>query len=242
MPTAAPPAASCSPRSQSGRTDVKSLVILAGFVLGILAGTSLVLGNPLAWFRGLPPLSADIAPARTYRWDDTRGMPGAVTDLLGVGRQDRAVGFPDPALAHVRAGIVVVPAGAGSPAALAVKVAAVDPANALWKAQLGTDDFWLIAWPGEGSVFATGYSNFWTLARDSFFATIAGGDRLAPSYALTAPAPSGAGPSVTGASGRYAGFTGEIRETLYLPAPGAERREPDWAVAIKANPPPVGGR
>ena len=133
---------------------MRALAILAGLLLGILAGTSLVLGNPLAWFRGLPPLSADIAPARTYRWDDTRGMAGAVTDLLGVGRTDRATAFADPALAHVRAGIVVVPAGAGSPAALAVKVAAVDPGNALWKAQLGTDDFWLIAWPGEGSLMS----------------------------------------------------------------------------------------
>jgi hypothetical protein len=44
---------------------------------------------------------------------------------------------------------------------------------------------------------------------------------------------------VTGASGSYAGFTGEIRELLYLAPPNSERADRDWAIAIKANPPPV---
>jgi hypothetical protein len=44
---------------------------------------------------------------------------------------------------------------------------------------------------------------------------------------------------VTGASGRYAGFSGEIREQLYLAPQNSERLDPDWAIAIKANPSPV---
>jgi hypothetical protein len=147
----------------------------------------------------------------------------------------------DPALPHVRLGIVVLPAGEGTPAALGIKVAAIAGENAIWRAELGTHDYWVVAWPGEGSLFANAYSNYWSLARDSFFASLLGGgpERLAPSYPLTAPLPGGGVAAVTGASGRYAGFTGEIRETLYLPHSDSGRTAPDWAIAIKANPPPV---
>lgn len=223
---------------------MRALVAVLGLVLGILAGAALLLLNPLAWFRGLPPLPADLAPAKAYRWEDYRGMTGGVADLLGLGRPDREVALRDPALAHVRIGIVVLPAGEGAPAALAVKVSAIDDGNALWRAQLGTDDTWSIFWPGEGSVFADAYNNFWTVARDGFFAGILGGDRdlMAPSYPVTAPAPLGAPTGVTGASGRYAGFTGEIREILFPVPAGADRPDPDWALAVKANPPPVAPR
>jgi len=219
----------------------RALIAVLGLVLGVLAGAALVLGNPLAWFRGLPPLPPDLAPYKTYRWDDYRGIEGGLADLLGVGERNREVALMDPALTHVRIGIVVLPAGEGAPAALAVKVSALDDDNSLWRARLGTRDYWSIFWPGEGSVFANAYSNHWILARDTFFAALAGGDRelMSPSYAVTAPPPLGDPAGVTGASGRYAGFTGEIREQLYPAPPGADRTSPDWAVAIKANPPPV---
>ena len=56
----------------------RALVVVLGLVLGILTGTGLVLGNPLAWFRGLPPLPADLAPTKAYRWDNYRGIEGGV--------------------------------------------------------------------------------------------------------------------------------------------------------------------
>ena len=66
----------------------RALVVVLGLVLGILTGTGLVLGSPLAWFRGLPPLPADLAPAKAYRWDNYRGIEGGVADLLGLGRRN----------------------------------------------------------------------------------------------------------------------------------------------------------
>jgi hypothetical protein len=205
----------------------------------MFAGISLLLVNPLAWLRGLPPLPADMAAPRAYRWDDYRGIEAGVADLVGIGSRDRAVALMDPALSHLRIGIVVLPAGAGAPAALAVKVSAIAEENSPWRAQLGTHDYWSILWPGEGSVFAAGYSNFWSVARDAFFAAVRGGGRelMATEYPISAPAPLDAATGVTGASGRYAGFTGEIREALY---PGDNG--PDWTLAIKATPPPVSRR
>jgi hypothetical protein len=209
---------------------------VVGLLLGVLAGAILVLLNPLAWLRGLPPLPADLAPAKVYRWDEYRGIETGMADLLSLGRRTPGVALMDPALANVRIGIIVLPAGEGVPAALAVKVSAVAEENSLWRAQLGTHDYWSIFWPGEGSVFATSYSNYWNVARDAFFASLRGGNwrTMAPGYAVSAPPPVPDTTGVTGASGRYAGFTGEIREMLYPAANG-----PDWSIAIKMNPPPV---
>ena len=80
-----------------------------------------------------------------------------------------------PALANLRIGIIVLPAGDGRPAALAVKVSTLTEQNSLWRAQLGTLDYWNIFWPGEGSVFASGYSNYWPLMQDGFLAMFPGG-------------------------------------------------------------------
>lgn len=218
---------------------MRVLVAILGLALGILAGAALLLLNPLSWFGGLPPLPTDLAPARAYRWENFRGMESTVAELLGVARPKRDVALQDPALRHVRVGIVVLPAGNGAPAALAIKVAMLDDANSLWRAQLGTDDYWNIFWPGEGSVFANAYSNYWALARDAFFASVAGSELMEESYPVTAPPPLRDPAGVTGASGRYAGFTGETRELLYPAPPNSDRVDPDWALAVKANPPPV---
>ena len=219
---------------------MRALVALLGLVLGVVAGVSLLLANPLAWTRSLPPLPADLAPARPYSAGDFRGYDGDIRNLLGIDGVDRDLAFPDPALAHVRAGIVVLPAGEGAPAALAIKVSAVASDNSLWRARLGTHDYWNILWSGEGSVFVANDANYWGFARDSFFALLrgGGGDSLAPSYALSARSPSNGLPAIFGASGRYAGFTGEVRELMYPRAPG-ETRSAERAIAIKASPPPV---
>jgi hypothetical protein len=187
-------------------------------------------------FDGLPPLSAELAPSRAYRWDDYRGVSLGAADFLGVGRRDPDVALASPALSLVRIGIVVLPAGNGLPAALAVKVSAVAEENSLWRAQLGSHDYWTIFWPGEGSVFATGYSNYWRVLRDASFASVGGPALSADGYAVSAPSMLPGSEGVTGAAGRYAGFTGEIRERLY---PSDSGRNTDWALALKANPPPV---
>lgn len=211
---------------------------LLGLVLGIVVGVGLVLANPLAWFNGLPPLPAELAPTKVYHWDDYRGISLGVADLLGVGQRDPDVALVSPALARVRVGIIVLPAGEGAPAALAVKVSVIAGENSLWRAQLGSHNYWNIFWLGEGSVFAAGYSNYWGVIRDDIFSAVRGRDPqlTANGYPVSAPSPLRNSEGVTGAAGRYAGFTGEIREQLY---PSAANKNPDWALALKANPPPV---
>ncbi len=220
---------------------MRALIGLLGFALGMLLGCMLLVFNPLASLGGLRPLPGDVAPVKAYRWEDYRGMEIGVASLLGLARGDRGVALMDPALRGVRMGIIVLPAGAGASAALAVKVSTIADENSLWRAQVGTNDYWNIFWPGEGSVFASGYSNFWGVMRDDFLAAALGSDEASPvaGRLVSAPSPSGTLTGVAGASGRYAGFTGEIRELRYPGEGDSKKSEPGWGIAIKANPPPV---
>ena len=213
------------------------LIALFGLALGMLAGTAMVLFNPLTTRGQLGPVAGNLVPDKAYRMDDYRGMSPDLRSLFrGAARTgDRALSAP--ALAKLRIGIVVLPAGDGRPAALAVKVSTLSEQNSLWRAQLGTLDYWNIFWPGEGSVFASGYSNYWPLVQDRFLAMFSGDD-AETSHALSALPPAGHLTGVNGATGRYAGFIGEIREGLLTATSG----DPGWQLSLKASPPPVGSR
>lgn len=217
---------------------MRILAGVMGLILGFLAGVSLLLANPLALVGRLAPLPAETSPPKAYRPEDFRGMDIGVGDLLGLGKRRSDIAFKDAALAHVRIGALVLPAGDGAPAALAVKVSTLSPQNSLWRARLGTLDHWNVAWPGEGSVFAAGYSNYWALTRDLVLAGVRGGgaEALADRYELSALPPVNASASVVGATGRYAGMTGSIREAL-VPAAGGN----EWTLALETRAPHLRG-
>lgn len=212
---------------------------ILGLVLGAIAGAALLLFNPLTVSGALPSVQANLVPDKSYRMDDYRGMPPGMASLLRGGTRSGDHALAAPALANLRMGIVILPAGDGRPAALAVKVSTLAEQNSLWRAQLGTLDDWNIFWPGEGSVFASGYSNYWPLLQREFLAALGGDDVEAEAaYALSAPPPSGQLTGVSGAAGRYAGYIGEIRESLLPAAAG----DPGWQLSLKASPPPLGSR
>lgn len=219
---------------------MRVLVGLLGLTFGLLVGAIAVIFNPLAVAGGLRPLPADVAPVKVYEWN-YRGMKIDSASLLGLGRPAPGVALLDPALRGVRIGIIVLPAGEGSSAALAVKVSTIADDNALWRGRVGTNDYWNIFWPGEGSVFASGYSNYWGELRDHFLAVVRGSDESSPASGrlVSAVSPSGSSTGVAGASGRYAGFTGEIRELRYPAEGGSGKSEAGWGIALKASPPPV---
>lgn len=223
---------------------MRFLGAILGLLSGVVAGVVLVAWNPLTWSRNLSPLDSDAAPRRAYSDDNFRGIDGSIDDLLGLGQKkepkDSRSGrgpLPGTTLSGVRIGIVRLPSGAGSPAALAVKVSTIDAGNSLWLGQLGTDDYWNVFWPGEGSVFAAGYGNSWSIIRNRLlaFVGIPPADRgSANDQALSAPPPAGMWTGVIGASGRYTGYVGEIREWQAGVAGDQQR-----SVAIKVVPPPV---
>jgi hypothetical protein len=215
------------------------LIGLLGLALGMLAGMAMVLFNPLTTRGQLGSVSGNLVPDKAYRMDDYRGMSPDLGSLFRGADRSGERALSAPALAKLRIGIIVLPAGDGRPAALAVKVSTLSEQNSLWRAQLGTLDYWNIFWPGEGSVFASGYSNYWPLVQDRFLAMFSGGDaNAAASHALSALPPAGHLTGVNGAAGRYAGFIGEIREGLLTATSG----DPGWQLSLKASPPPIGSR
>jgi hypothetical protein len=210
-----------------------------GLALGMLAGTAIVLFNPLTTHEQPGSVHGNLVPDKSYRMDDYRGMSPDLRSLFRGADRSGEQALSAPALARLRIGVVILPAGDGRPAALAVKVSTLSEQNSLWRAQLGTLDYWNIFWPGEGSVFASGYSNYWPLLQNRFVAMFAGIDENADAgLVLSASPPAGQLVGVSGASGRYAGFIGEIRESLLL----SSSTDPGWQLSLKASPPPVGNR
>lgn len=213
---------------------MKILVAVLGLVLGIAAGFGIALANPMALFGGLGPMNAPRPLTRTYHLDEARGAPVGVAALLGLARPG-AAGFRDPANRNVRMGVVVLPAGDGMPAALAVRTSVVAEDNSLWQARLGVTDYFNIGWPGTGSVFAIGYGNYWKFARDQVWSVARGGKGLAASYPVSALPPPGQARGVIGASGRYAGAGGDLRQVL-APRPDAT---PEWTLTLALRPLPA---
>lgn len=213
---------------------MRPLVGILGFIAGMLVGLGLLLTNPVVLIGGLEPLRGSGALVKHYHLDDARGIQVGVAQLLGIGRGRAETSLGDPANRNVRIGVTVLPAGDGWPAALAVKISVLTERNSLWRARLGMLDYWNVFWPGEGSVFAAGYSNFWSLARDLVWATVRGKGRagLAASYDVSASPPAGDLGGVIGASGRYAGFTGDLRESIAPRGDGS----PDWTLRLAIGP------
>jgi hypothetical protein len=217
----------------------RGLAAIAGLLFGLAAGFALVLANPLVYVGALEPVDAGAGISRRYTMPEVAGLQVGLGPLLGWERGADA-GLADPATQGVRIGIAVLPAAGAEPAALAVKVSVLSPQNSLWRARLGVLDYWSIAWPGEGSAFATGYSNFWELCRDLVMALVSGQGRagLAAAYAVSALPPVDDDAGLFGSSGRFAGLRGSIRETLEPRLDGP----PAWVLTLVPEGPEGGSR
>jgi hypothetical protein len=214
----------------------RGLAAIAGLLLGLAAGFALVLANPLVQVGALEPPADGVGIVTRYTMPEVAGLQIGLGPLLGLAEADDAA-VADPAAQGIRIGIAVLPGPGDGTAALAVKVSLLSPQNSLWRARLGTLDYWSIAWPGEGSAFATGYSNFWALCRDLVVALISGRGRagLAPAYAVSALPPATDDAGLFGSSGRYAGLRGSIHEILEPRTDGP----PAWVLTLLPEGPEI---
>jgi hypothetical protein len=205
-------------------------VAAAGLALGVIAGFGLVLANPLVRVGVMPP-PAEAGPGLSSRYTmaEAAGLALGVVQFLGLGWGEDDL-LAAAGTRGIRIGIAVLPEAAGQPPGLAVKASLLSPQNSLWRARLGLLDYWSIAWPGEGSLFATGYTNFWAPHRDLVVAVARGQGRagLAAEYALSALPPAADDQGIHGSSGRYARARGSIRENLE-PRPDGP---PAWVLTL----------
>lgn len=200
---------------------MKALVVIAGLVIGLFAGTTVLLFNPIAFARdGAAGLSGAI---RSFSWQGGAGYEGlALTPagLLGFGA-DRT--FDDPGIGDARAEVVALGSDAGNRPALAVRLSALARPNSLLQARLGMVTAWNIVWPGQGSLLLAGSENFWTPVRDGLWSALRGRG-FQPgraSYALP-PVPGLGANLIVAGSGEFAAVRGGFREE-YSPvddAPG----------------------
>ncbi|MBM4195550.1 MAG: hypothetical protein FJ197_00425 [Gammaproteobacteria bacterium] len=190
----------------------------AGFLIGLLLGSGLLLLNPLSFFDQKPvALSGAVS---TLGWESAGhiGMALRPARLLGL-TADSSAAFVDPGIRHARAELVVMSGEAGSPSALGVRFSAVAPGNNLLRARLGVTTAWNIVWPGRGSLQLNGSENFWAPLRDGSWSAARGRGFVpgASRYPLP-PVPRGREPRLVAGSGEFAGKSGVFREE-FSPSP-----------------------
>jgi hypothetical protein len=213
---------------------VRTVVGIAGFVLGVTLALLLLLLNPVVLTHPRP--ATPVGSVRSLGWGSTAsgGMALRPLALLGMNAADGQ--FADPGIRHTRVEVAADSNGSGAAPALVVRLTGLARGNSLLRAELGTVTHTNIVWPGRGSVFLSGSENFWAPLRAGFWSALRGqGFRPAADRYVLPPMPGAAGSaaSVTGATGEYATARGNYRET-FLPdsaRPGdfAARRAVEFA-------------
>lgn len=213
--------------------------LLVGFLAGLAAGFLLVLLNPVAYLARLAPLPAAESLSVSYRADHGRGFEPALGRFLGWGTDADRRALTDPALRHVNANLVLLSTGPDGEAGLGLRISALDSGNSVWRGRLATRDWWLLAWPGQGSIAGAGYSNYWLMLRDTAWAGLRGKGRegLAGAYLLSASAPGRPAPELKGLRGSLAGQDIELREVLEPDPREVSRRV--IQLRLPGPPPPV---
>lgn len=211
---------------------MRILVIIGGLLAGLLAGLWLVFANPLVLAGRLPPASGEASEELRFRSGATLPLEGTVATLFGVG--GRGVLDSTPVNRNLQGVAVIVDDLQGGAPAAVVRVSVAARQNALWKARLGTLDYWLVHRPGEGSYFAAGYSNYFGVAGDLTWSRIRGRGRagLASAYELAAHPPASHGGGLIGASGVYRDASGEVRGQVSPEAAGGS----EWFLGVRLVP------
>ncbi len=199
---------------------MRLLATLLGLAAGVVSGLLLLAANLPARLEPSLALAADNLTRLDQRGTIARGMPASALALLGLDA-DEATAFSDPALRHARLALTVLEPESGGAPALAIKLAAISPANSLLRGHLFTNSVWSVAWPGHGSLFLVGSDDYWPLLADGIHALLRGdGPQARPgAYLLSERRQPGYFHGIVGASGALADFAGRYREWLLLGDP-----------------------
>jgi hypothetical protein len=200
---------------------MKTLIAVAGLLIGAFLGGALLMLNPIALTQGTPAgLSGAVQTLGWEAGEDFRGFELTPRGLLGAGSAtDADIEFQDPGIRHARAEIVLLTGEAGAPPALGIRLSAVARRNSLLQARLGIVTAWNIAWPGKGSLLLAGSENFWGPLRAGLWSAVRGrGFQPEPVRYPLPPVPGLGPPVLIGGSGEFAGVSGGFREE-FSPAP-----------------------
>lgn len=196
---------------------MKTLVAMAGLLVGALLGTALLMVNPIALMQPRPVALA--GAVHTLGWSGSDGFLGfelTPRGLLGAsGGRAPAREFTEPGIRHARVEAVLLPGDGTLPPALGLRLSALSEANSLLKASLGISAHWNIVWPGRGSVLLSGSENYWAPLRDGLWSAVRGrGFQPGAVRYLLPPMPGADAPAVVAGTGAFAASRGAFREEL----------------------------
>jgi hypothetical protein len=196
---------------------MKTLVAMAGLLVGAPLGVALLMLNPVALMQPRPVALA--GAVHTLGWsggDGFRGFELTPRGLLGAsGGRGPAREFAEPGIRHARVEAVLLPGDGSLPPALGLRLSAVAGDNSLLKASLGVAAHWNIVWPGRGSILLAGSENYWAPLRDGLWSAVRGrGFQPAAVRYLLPPMPGAEAPALVAGTGAFAGVRGAFREEL----------------------------
>lgn len=185
---------------------------IAGFIVGALAGTAVVLVNPLT-------SSGD---GRLTGFDSRLDFtfPGDVSIVTHGGRApfEREPFDVEPlwetTIRSTSLAMLTLHDDAGQPYAVATRAVSPSKRTELLTAGFLADDHWLISVPAQGAFFVAGESNLSSVVRDTFGrVTLLRREWAGPrEYFPTAGPGVGSTAMVIGATGRFSGVTGRAVE------------------------------
>ena len=192
------------------------LSLLFGLVAGAAAAMALLYFNPLTQRQGEPAARADRSLGYSMSAADT-----------WLATHDRQIDLPvipvdvpllwENGIKGTLLGAMPLRDAGGQVVAYGSRITAPSGASELLRAGVLVDDFWLLSFPGEGSIFVHAVNNEWPLLRDTLVDVDLLGRRFTgPAHYGPTVGPAAAGARVQGLSGSFAGTVGNARERVAL--------------------------
>lgn len=191
---------------------MRILVIIAGLLAGLVAGTAVLLLRPAQWLAPAPLSQEGTTVVMKMVSGIQRGSAVGPFAALGLGPPSGG-GLGETSLQYSRFGIAVLDGGLDGGRAIGVKLAALGPDNSLLAGHLGGEVAWNVIWPGLGSIFLVGEEDYWPELADAMRAG-ARGDGFTTDGQRYLVSRHGAGEfqGVVGASGRLQTAAGSYDE------------------------------
>lgn len=208
---------------------MRALATIIGFFAGVAAALTLLINNPLQ--SALLPVSA----ANAYGWRalEIHGARFDANRLMNLPIGQRNEAFIADGIETANAAVLILSDVNGQPAALAVRLMALNEKDALLHAEVGVSTYMNVIWPNYGSIFLHGDENRWPIIRDRVLELIGRGHyQRAGVFSVSTV---GGDHTVAGGSGAFAGIGGRYTEELYVDTEQVDRYAGRLELKLQTN-------
>jgi hypothetical protein len=195
---------------------MKKLIAVVGLLLGLVSGLLLLVFNPLRNDQPVYITAAGDTLLYDFAAIDVQGKEIDAPALLGLGPLlPRSAGFAEEGIENASAAVMALRSESGRPAALATRLAYFRESDSLLMGPLGTEVYWNVFWPNEGSVFLIGYESYWPLIQEQILSLVPNALRfgMEPVSALSVIPKDAETAGVYGSSGSNHSLRGQFIES-----------------------------